>query len=84
MSEFLENIFGDPAKKRIYRYVFFAAIIFFLVIDFFITERHPHFFFEKIPGIYAVLGLLFASVIIIFAKLIYGKFVYRKESYYDE
>lgn len=80
----MESIFGDPKKKRIYKYIFFIAVIASVVIDFFIPRPHPHFAFDKIPGFHAALGLVGAFIVIVFAKLIYGKFVYRKENYYDE
>ncbi|MEE8574654.1 MAG: hypothetical protein V3T30_04500 [Thermodesulfobacteriota bacterium] len=84
----MEKIFGDPKLKKIYRIIFFIALVFFVVIDAYMYfshgRHHPHNYWLDLPGVNAAFGIIGASAIIVFAKLLYGKFVYRKEGYYNE
>ncbi len=80
----LEKIFGDPKKKKLYRRVFYLALVVTVVIDVFIPRHHPHFVFDYIPGLHAMWGLISGAVLIVGAKLVYGYFVYRKENYYGD
>ena len=80
----LEKIFGDPKKKKLYRRIFFIALIASVIIDLFIERHHPHFIFDYIPGIHALWGVLSGAFLIVMAKIVYGRFVYRKENYYGD
>lgn len=82
----LEVIVGAPgsAKRKSWRYILYAAAVIFVVIDIlFVKPHHKYFPWDDIPGINAAMGIVFAGATIVFAKLIVGKFIYRKENYYD-
>ena len=80
----LENIFGDPKKRKLYRKVFYIALLASVIIDLFIERHHPHFVFDYIPGIHALWGIISGAFLIVMAKIVYGYFVYRKENYYGD
>ncbi len=80
----LEKIFGCPKKRKLYRQIFYLACIATVVVDLFIPRHHPHFIFDYIPGLHAMWGLISGAILIVGAKLIYGRFVYRKENYYGD
>jgi hypothetical protein len=80
----IERIFGDPKKMKLYRRLFFIALIASVIIDLFIERHHPHFVFDYIPGIHALWGILSGAVLIVGAKIVYGYFIYRKENYYGD
>jgi hypothetical protein len=82
----LEPIVGadGSTKRRAWRYVVYAGAAICVLIDIFLVHPHHVYFpWDKIPGANAVMGLVFTGATIVFAKLIIGKIIYRKENYYD-
>ncbi len=63
---------------------FFVILLIVLASDFFIHRGHPVFFWDKIPGFWALFGLIGCLVLFLVSKLI-GVWckISRKEGYYD-
>ncbi len=58
-------------------------LISLIIVDFFVAREHPYFIWDKIPGFNAFFGFV-SCVLIIFVSLFIGKFIIRKEDYYDK
>lgn len=58
-------------------------LISLIIVDFFIAREHPYFTWDKIPGFNAFFGFI-SCVLIIFVSLFIGKFITKKEDYYDK
>jgi hypothetical protein len=65
------------------RVIIAAAVIVAVADAIFGRPHHPHFWWEAIPGVFAILGFAGAWLLIIIAKTI-GRRLERSESYYDE
>ncbi len=79
----LEKIFGDPGLKRVYKVIFIIALIFFFCVDFWVERHHIYFFWDNFKGFNAIFGLIGASIVIVFSKVIVQWFISKKEDYYD-
>jgi hypothetical protein len=69
-------------EKR-FRPLLFAGIGLTCVLGFVFPNRHPHFWWQKIPIYDALFGLAGSIVIIYFAKWLGHRFLMRDEDYYD-
>jgi len=63
-------------------WIFYACCVGLFLIDFFI-HRHTSTDIEKIPGFYAIYGLLACVILVVLAKWM-RIFLIREENYYDE
>jgi hypothetical protein len=79
----LDAVFG-PRTRKFWKYFLYAGVVIFVAIDFFIERHHPHFAWDNMPGFNAIYGLVGSSIVIVFAKLVVGWFIYRKEEHYDK
>ncbi len=79
----LEKIFGDPGLKRVYKVLFVIALIFFFCVGFFVEPHHIYFPWDRLPVFNAIFGLVGASIVIVFSKVVVQWFISKKEDYYD-
>lgn len=61
----------------------FIAIGITMLLGFFFTPEHPHFFWEKIPVFDAVFGFIGCSLIILGSKALGHSWLQKDEDYYD-
>lgn len=70
-----------PENIKKIRWIFYVILVILVGLDFFI-HKHPHFSWEKIPGFFAIYGFVACVVIIAVSKNL-GRFLKKKEDYYD-
>jgi hypothetical protein len=69
--------------QKIKKYCY-IALVFLVLIDFFVGRHHVYFFWDKIPGFNAFYGFI-ACVAIIFGGKALGKlWLSKPEDYYDD
>lgn len=65
-----------------------AALLIFIILVlaeiFFITPHKAHYFWQKIPAFFGLLGLAGSVILMVTAKFIGKVFLYRKENYYKD
>ena len=66
------------------RIVFFAVLALMLVLNLFIHPHHPHFGLEKVPGFWALFGLVVALLLGKGAKGAAHTFLGKDEDYYEK
>lgn len=64
---------------KILSYICLAIIV---AVDFFISREHVYFPWERVPGFYALFGLIACILIIVIAKTLGKKWLMKKEDYY--
>jgi hypothetical protein len=69
--------------QRTLRNLMFAGLGLLVVLNLFITPHHPHFGLEKIPGFWALFGLLGALILAKGAKGAAHTFLGKDEDYYE-
>ena len=74
------EFFRSKTMKRIA----YAALIFIIIIDFFITRHEIHFFGDSIPGFWSLFGFIACILIIIISKWIGSFGIVQDEKYYNE
>jgi hypothetical protein len=78
---------APPAKiqglGRALRNLMFAGLGLLVVLNLFITPHHPHFGLEKIPGFWALFGLLGAVILAKGAKGAAHTFLGKDEDFYE-
>ncbi len=74
--------FDQPKTKKLLWRLLWAVCIISLLLDLFIHPHH-HFYVEKIPGFYSLLGFVACAAAILIAKGL-GSFLKKKENYYDD
>ena len=62
----------------------YAALIFIIIIDFFIPRHEIHFFGDLIPGFWSLFGFIACILIIIISKWIGRLGIVQDEKYYNE
>ncbi len=75
------DFFDKPENIKMMRRIFHSCLAVVVLLDLFIS-KHPHFFWEKIPGFYAAYGFIACALIIAVAKTL-GILLKKKEDYYD-
>jgi len=75
------TFFDQPKNIRILKQIFYGVLALLVLFDFLI-DRHPHFPWEGIFGFHAVYGFL-ACVAIVFFSNGLGRWLKRKEDFYD-
>jgi hypothetical protein len=74
--------FERPEVATWVRRVFLGSLVLLVILDF-LHEKHVAFFWEHVPGFYALYGFLSCALIIAVSKLL-GKFwLQKKEDYYE-
>jgi len=68
----------EKALKKI----FFALVILCIPLGFVYKHDHVHFFWDKIPSIDVIFGILGAVLLLIAIKTL-ASFAFKKEDYYD-
>lgn len=78
------HFFGDAEFARIRRRGLMAVLLIIVVADFLVTRDHGDFFWNELPGWWAIFGFLSCAVIIFVSKAIghQGR-IMRDEDYYD-
>jgi hypothetical protein len=71
---------SGPAAKL--RNLFFVSLALLVVLNLFILPHHPHFGLEKIPGFWALFGLVGTIVLARLAKGAAHTFLGKDEDYY--
>ena len=74
------EFFRSKTMKRIA----YAALIFIIIIDFFIPRHEIHFFGDSIPGFWSLFGFIACILIIIISKCIGSFGIVQDEKYYNE
>jgi len=75
---------GKPqGLARTLRNLMFASLGLLVVLNLFITPHHPHFGLEKIPGFWALFGLLGAVILAKGAKGAAHTFLGKEEEFYE-
>ena len=75
------HFFDNPTNVNLLIRLFFGTGIVLLIVDIFI-HKHGHYHIEDYVGLYAFFGFAACGLILYVSKLI-GKFICRKEDYYD-
>jgi len=72
-------------KKGVLRYQkhLFAVGLFSLALSEILILRDPHFWFDGLPGFYAVFGLVSCLLLIVMCKALGQHWLMVKENYYD-
>jgi hypothetical protein len=83
-----EDAGAPPSGKirglgRTLRNLMFASLALMVVLNLFITPHHPHFGLEKIPGFWALFGLLGAVILAKGAKGAAHSFLGKDENFYE-
>jgi hypothetical protein len=65
------------------KYVLFALMAISLVIDCFMPRAHVYYWWDNIPGFYALFALASTILLLIVSNKIADIFLRRKEDYYD-
>jgi hypothetical protein len=73
---------GLPLVKKL-RLSLYIGIVLVCLFGFIFPNRHPHFWWQKIPVFDAVFGFAGCIVIILFAKTLGHFWLTRNEDYYD-
>ena len=68
-------------KHKNITYVFLGVLIILVALDLFI-HKHSHYHIEDYVGFYAFFGFIACGLILYVSKFI-GKFICKKEDYYD-
>lgn len=71
----------DFRKNKKVTYGFLGGLFILVILDLFI-HKHSHYHVEDYVGFYAFFGFFACGLILIGSKFI-GKFICRKEDYYD-
>jgi hypothetical protein len=79
---FLKNILEDQERLKTIKRVVIGVMAVLVVLDIFIHRHHEYFFWDKLPGFNAVLGLI-ACVAIIYIAFGVGSLLQKKEDFYD-
>jgi hypothetical protein len=78
---------APPAKiqglGRTLRNLMFASLALLVALNLFITPHHPHFGLEKIPGFWALFGLMGAVILAKGAKGAAHTFLGKDEDFYE-
>ncbi len=75
------DFFDKPENIKMMRRIFHSCLVVLVLLDLFIS-KHPHFFWENIPGFDAVFGFVACALIILVSKSL-GILLKKKEDYYD-
>jgi len=67
---------------KILRNLFFIGIGLSILIGFFVSPEHPHFWWEKISVFDVVFGFVGCILLMLIARAL-GRWVQRDEDYYD-
>ncbi len=68
---------------KILKIIFIIVLIGLVVADYFIHPHHPHFFWDEIPGVHALIGIVAALVFVYLSKVLGGLFIQQREDYYE-
>jgi len=74
---------NDSKKKRIMKkHLFCLGLLLLALLEIFIP-RDPYFWFDRLPGFYAVFGLASCLLIIIICKALGQHWLMVREDYYE-
>lgn len=79
LQDFIENEKWMGIAKK----VFYGALVFFVLLDFFTPRHHPQFIWDKIPGFSALFGFSSCVLIIVASKALGKWWVQKPEDHYD-
>lgn len=77
------GFFEKPKNVRYFRIIFYAFIIVTIALGFVIPRDDTHFYWEGVPGFFALFGGVGCMVIVVVAKTIGYRWLLRREDYYD-
>lgn len=75
--------FLNHSLKGKYRLFFYIGLVSAVVLDFLAPRHHHYFFWDSLPGFFAVFGGLSATLIIFISKGIGHAFLMKKEEDHD-
>jgi uncharacterized integral membrane protein len=64
--------------------VMLAILVLLMILDGFAPRHHAHFFWDSIPGFWAVFGFIACAILVFFSKGIGHAFLMKREDYYDD
>lgn len=76
------NLGGLLLVKKL-RLALFLCIALISLLGFIFPNRHPHFWWQKVPVFDALFGFVGAGAIVLFAKTLGRFWLTRDENYYD-
>jgi hypothetical protein len=71
------------ARYRAFKVLLFTALGLLVLVNLLILPHHPHFGLEKIPGFWALFGVIGAIILARVCKGAAHTFLGKKEDYYD-
>lgn len=77
-----DDDFFDRPKVRKTLVVIFAVMFIGLLVADFRIDKHDYFYWDGIPGFYALLGLAGSLALLLIANYV-RRFIEREEKYYD-
>ncbi|HBG46412.1 MAG TPA: hypothetical protein DDW94_05415 [Deltaproteobacteria bacterium] len=80
----LEKIFDNPQRLQTLKWVLYAAMAVFIVLDFVIPRHHVEFFWDEVPGFSAAFGFAAFVVVVVVAKALGRLFLQKDEDYYEK
>lgn len=74
-----------PEARRVWRALFFSFLAALVVLNIVaISNLHPHFGIDEMPGFWPVFGLVVGVVMVFFVKKIVQPLIKRPEDYYGD
>lgn len=68
---------------KILKNLFIISLVLFLIISLFVHTEHAIFWWEEIPGFYAIYGFIGCVLIVIVSKALGSYWLQKPEDYYD-
>ena len=66
-----------------HRMIFLICIALVCILGFLFPNKHPHFWWQKIPVFDAIFGFIGCIIIIFFSKWLGHRWLMKDENYYD-
>ena len=68
---------------KVLKKLFLMVTALFIILGFFVSPKHPHFFWEKIPAFDALFGFIGCIVLALGSKALGHHGISKDEDYYD-
>ena len=71
-------------RSHVLKWLFFAFLALFVVLDFYATRHESHFFGDSLIGFWSLFGVLGCLGMIVICKGLSHAWLAKKEDYYDK
>ncbi|MBT9161180.1 MAG: hypothetical protein AAGB97_01170 [Dehalococcoidia bacterium] len=73
---------NNPQNRKKLKYLFYGSLLLFALMDL-LVPRKPYFWFDGLPGFYAIFGVVMCILTIIICKALGYSWLMVREDYYD-